>query len=165
MSLLINISILAFTLQIISITSKFGNFLESDQLKILLDEKNIAISSNILVSTVSPVNFTQIFSLTGHTGSVNSLVELDNGLFASAGNDKNIIIWNRLEFYKIKKILTGHTMAVTSLAKLQNGFLSSGSADNSILIWDMSFNLIQTLNGHTGAINSLVGLWTFGLCL
>jgi len=61
--------------------------------------------------------------LTGHTGSVRSLVVLPSGLLASGSNDKTIRIWNVTSGINIK-ILTGHIGSVRSLVVLPSGLLA-----------------------------------------
>ena len=49
--------------------------------------------------------------LTGHTGRINSLVELKNGYLASGSDDRTIRIWD-VENEKTLSILTGHSNQV-----------------------------------------------------
>jgi len=78
------------------------------------------------------------------------LLELQNGLVASASWDNTIKIWNTLNT-DCMKTLEGHSLAVSSLAVISDTKLASGSYDSSIKIWNSTTGeCISTLQGHSG---------------
>ena len=88
---------------------------------------------NLLKAQVSL--FECIKTLTGHTNSVYSIIQLNNGMIASGSSDKTIRIWDPNQDYKCIKTLTGHTSYVISITQLNNGMIASGSGDKTIRIW------------------------------
>ena len=83
----------------------------------------------------APVEYKCIQSHTGHTNSVSSLTQSQNGLLASGSYDETIKLWDPQQGYKCIQTLIGHTNSVLSLTQLQNGLLASGSCDKSIKFW------------------------------
>jgi WD40 repeat protein len=55
---------------------------------------------------------------------------------------------------KAKKI-TAHAIRVLALLALNNGTKATGSADNTIKIWNSDYQVIQTLQDHTGWVTIL----------
>jgi WD40 repeat protein len=101
-----------------------------------------------------------IRTLTGHSDSVYSIVELLDSTLASGSGDKLIKIWNQNDGRCIKN-LRGHTSWIYSLAVLVDGRLASCSYDTTIKIWDTEKShdqLIKTLTGHSAWVWSLAVL-------
>jgi hypothetical protein len=96
-------------------------------------------------------NYNLVKKLTGHTGSVMSLLQLSNGMLVSASNDKTINIWNPNDNYNLVKTLTGHSSGVNSLLQLSNGMLGSGS--DEINIWNPYVNVNVLPSKHSKEIN------------
>jgi WD40 repeat protein len=74
-------------------------------------------------------------SLEGHESSINTIVNLPNGLLASGSMEGTINIWDLNKGILIKKLLN-HSSSILSLASLKNGLLASLGSE-SIKIWDM----------------------------
>ena len=105
------------------------------------------------------LDFNLVTTLTGHTESVRSVIQLNSGLIASSSDDNNIIIWNQTT-WTIVTTLTGHTKPVYSIIQLANGYIASGSFDNTIKIWDSkAFKLYMTIaTNQTGGIYTVCQL-------
>ena len=73
-------------------------------------------------------------TLTGHTGYLMALVELQNGDVISGSADTTIKVWD-MKTRTCIATLTGHTNWVWTLVELQNGDVISGSGDNTIKVW------------------------------
>lgn len=58
-------------------------------------------------------------------------------LLATAGMDKQILIWNPKDSYENILTLKSHTNAVTTLSWSYMDHLITGSADKSICNWDV----------------------------
>ena len=83
------------------------------------------------------VNGSEVSTLTGHFGSVNTLAIFGDSYLFSGGADETIKIWNTNGGSLIKS-LHGHNGAVIFLTFLLDGSLASGSADKTIKIWKLS---------------------------
>ncbi len=99
-------------------------------------------------------NGSLISSLYAHLTSVNDFELLNDGLFASSGNDFTIRIWNLTKSeMKCEYNLTGHNNAVRGLKLVSFDILASGSFDTTIKLWNITDRtLIRTLTGHTERI-------------
>ncbi len=84
----------------------------------------------------------------------NSIVELDNGLFATPDFDTGVRIWDRNAPGQDVATYTGHDGGVNSVAALAGGLVASGGTygDGTIHIWDPSDpgTTIATYDGHKG---------------
>ena len=96
-------------------------------------------------------------TLTGHTGSVNSVaLSADGQTLASGSYDETIKVWNLSTGQEVRT-LTGHTDVVWSVAISADGqTLVSGSWDQTIKVWNLSTGQeVRTLTGHTDAVYSV----------
>ena len=73
-----------------------------------------------------------IGSIEGHSNWFKRLIELQNGLVASASSDETVKIWD-MSTKTCLVSLTGHTHNVMSLIQLKNGNIISGSMDETII--------------------------------
>jgi len=113
---------------------------------------SIALASNnpATVASSDLVN-----TLTGHSGSVNSIaISPDGNTLVSGSADNTIKIWN-LGTGVLKFTLIGHSGSVNSVAiSLDGNTLVSGSYDKTIKIWDLATGVLKfTLTGHSGYVS------------
>lgn len=91
-------------------------------------------------------------TLRGHSDTIWSVTELQDGRVASGSLDNTIRIWD-LDTERTVQTLTGHRANVRSVVQLRNGHLASGSDDDDVRIWDLSTGeTVQTLTGHTEGV-------------
>ena len=125
-------------------------------------EKNMVLSStnknNINLWDLSSESDNPIHRFIGHQLWVNNLVKCNDKIFASSGNDANIIIWDYYQRIYIS-YLQGHRDCILTLIKLNDGKLCSGSADLTIKIWDWQKGLcVATLEEHKKWVKCLCQL-------
>jgi WD40 repeat protein len=92
----------------------------------VISNKTYGIQIRDSVSLVLKANYT------GHSDSLQSLVELPNGDFATGMITSTIKIWDRATV-NVKKSLYLHTTDVLSLAILKNGLLASSSYQKIVI--------------------------------
>ena len=80
-------------------------------------------------------NGENLYTLNGHSFTVISLIQSNNGNLISGSYDNTIKIWN-LENKICVSTLYGHNNAVWDLIQLKNGKLISASWDKTIKIWE-----------------------------
>jgi WD40 repeat protein len=101
-----------------------------------------------------------------HYSASNSIIYLDNGLFAAAGHDAVFRIYNPYTAsvsFSFDATVGGHSGEVSVLALLSNSYLASGSTDTTVKIWDLKSNSLittfdQQQNGHTAPVTILQAL-------
>jgi WD40 repeat protein len=89
-------------------------------------------------------------NLTGHTGSINDLMFLNNGDLASCSSDNSIRVWD-LNTNKVRSINSdAHNRSCLSLYLLNNkNTLVSSSEDKSIKLWNTNlFYNISIIKGY-----------------
>ena len=99
-----------------------------------------------------------MFTLTGHTSEVYSVVISRDGKYLVSGSaDSTIKVWNFKE-EKEEFTLTGHSDFVKSVAiSLDGKYLMSGSQDKTIKVWNFEERREEfTLTGHTDNVTSVV---------
>jgi WD40 repeat protein len=104
-------------------------------------------------STISPQRTLEV-----HGGPVNSVASspTDCGLFASASEDRTVMIWN-IETKETKPILTGHSEAVNSIAFSPDGqLLASASDDGTVRLWNVELGVpYGVFKGHSSWIRDI----------
>jgi serine/threonine protein kinase len=95
-------------------------------------------------------------TLTGHSGSVNSVAISPDGKSLVSGGYKTIKLWN-LETGKEIRTFLEHSDSVNSVAISPDGkTLVSGSGDNTVKLWDLQTGKeILTLKGHSDNVSSV----------
>ncbi|KAI6139916.1 hypothetical protein BKA82DRAFT_4203105, partial [Pisolithus tinctorius] len=99
-------------------------------------------------------------TMKGHGGSVYALDFSEDGTqLASAGQDKNIVLWDVRTGEMHREPLSGHTKTVLCLCFAHSGTrFASGSRDRFIRIWDAGTGkeVLPPILYHAGAVNALV---------
>lgn len=98
-----------------------------------------------------------LYTLSGHSGEVNSVaISPDGQTLASGSEDKTIKLWN-LRTGELKTTLTGHSDGVKSVAFSPDGkTLASGSADYTIKLWQLhNASPLHTLTGHSNSVKAV----------
>jgi len=115
-----------------------------------------------------------LYSLRGHHGSVEDVIEID-GVLISAGADRTIKLWQNLDQGDSKNDdelsakkrakreergqvrttdinMTGHGESIMSLTKMSSTEVVSASVDNTIRVWDLNKlqeeNVLQGVKAH-----------------
>ena len=101
-------------------------------------------------------------TLEGHTSDVMCISELDNNKLISCSDDRSIKIWSitQSSYQCDYTINNAHNDCIFKVIPLRNNRIASCSADRTIKIWNSNhpYNLIKTLNGHTGRVTSIIQL-------
>ena len=101
-------------------------------------------------------------TLKGHTDCVYYISQLDNNKLISCSEDKTIKIWSitQSSYQCDYTINNAHSKRIFKVISLTNNRVASCSADSTIKIWNSNhpYNLIKTLNGHTGSVESIIQL-------
>ena len=107
--------------------------------------------NTVMIHRVSSGELLQ--TLEGHTGEVLSVAFSPVGNpMASVSADGTIILWDTLYWTQRRSFPGGTNLAFSSNGRI----LASGAQDGSIFLYDpTSGALLQTLQGHTGAVLSL----------
>jgi WD40 repeat protein len=94
-------------------------------------------------------------SIKAHSGWINRIISLPNGLVASNSYDTLVKIWD--SNWNILQKYNGHTDIVAGLEYIDTDTMASGSVDKTIQIWSIS-------NGETKrVINAEAAVWSLKL--
>jgi cytochrome c len=93
-----------------------------------------------------------------HDGSVNAVLSLPDGCFASGGEDGRIALW-RTGKPEPDQVILGHTGPVSALAASPDGrMLASASWDGTARVTPLDGAAARVLEGHTGQVNGVAFL-------
>ena len=114
-------------------------------------------------------------TLSEHSKSVTSLIQLDNNNLVSSARDDKIIVWEMKEnnFVKCFEMKDVHRMGekggVYSLCKIENNNFISGGFDGKIKYWKKNsakneYKLFQEFGNHNDKVRYLITLKENNLC-
>jgi WD40 repeat protein len=100
---------------------------------------------------------TPIVSFTQHTGIVRCVWNLPNGNVVSGADDMALYVWVPMTAAVVASHPNAHSASVWCVRVLADGTIISAGAspDNSIRTWTSTLSALNTLTGHTSAINVL----------
>lgn len=110
-----------------------------------------------VTKTESQKLFAPTVLLTGHQSEVFSVKFNNTGsLLASAGFDKQVLIWDVYKNCKNTGVLKGHSNAILEVQWSMDGSkLYTAAADKTVCAWDSyTTKRIKKFTGHTGVVNS-----------
>lgn len=116
-------------------------------------------TGTIVIYAMKSPTPTQEYTLTGHSGTIKSLIHLKDGRLASAGGDATIKIW-RLYERRLDVDMTSHTNWVNSLLQPKDtDIIISGSSDNTIKITNLlNMNKVEHTFNVENSVNCLCDL-------
>jgi len=123
---------------------------------------SVATQRALLTAGFAPINvgnvvqIQRVTTLTGHTNEIRALAVGSSGtLFASAGLDNSVRIWNVQDGAPMLT-LSGLTDRRAIAFSADTSRLAACSGDGTIRIWEAaSGKLLTILRGHIGAVNSI----------
>jgi cytochrome c len=93
-----------------------------------------------------------------HDGSVNTVLALADGRFASAGEDARIAIW-RIGRQEPEQVIEGHSGPIVALAQSPDGrLIGSASWDGTARLSPLAGGAARVLSGHSGNVNGIAFL-------
>lgn len=100
----------------------------------------------------------ELFSLPGHTGTVNAVaVTPDGGLAVSASDDRTVRVWD-LTQGRATCTLTGHSDQVQAVAVTPDGRrVVSAASDNTIRVWDPRIPAVA-VEGHADRVTAVAAV-------
>ena len=106
---------------------------------------------------IEPKLFVLSETLTGHSGKITCLIELENTQIVTGSNNGEIKIWNLQFMFCDKTIKTDGQ--ILCLLEFKSNILFTGGSTNDIKVWDitnLSNELIYAFKGHNYWVTSLV---------
>jgi WD40 repeat protein len=104
--------------------------------------------------------FDKLATLTGHISAVKAVAfNLRLKIFATCGNDFNIILWDSLfrRIRKLEDINKGHNSKINTITFDKSGkYLLSGDDEGKILLWDIATGKIIKSHSNGKTINQIV---------
>ena len=139
------------------------DFIEREQINNILDNiRNFGkiISKDNLYDDYKMEKKIHIHKLTIHIGVIFCLCILNDGRLSSGSAVDSIIIYNK-KTYKHDIIIKEHKSCIYCIIQLSSGILASCSFDKTIKLFNIKvikFEILQTLNFHTGSIRKIIEL-------
>mmetsp|Transcript_17723 Transcript_17723/g.25570 ORF Transcript_17723/g.25570 Transcript_17723/m.25570 type:complete len:643 (+) Transcript_17723:39-1967(+) len=108
------------------------------------------------VAKVTAHNYDQYKTLTGHSGAVKIIIQLQDYRICSGG-DNDLRVW-RLDG-TCEQVLRGHTNSVVAVYQMNDGLVCSASLDKTIRVWNLrTGSNIMTFAGHDDSVFTLCAL-------
>lgn len=128
-------------------------------LSISLDGKTLVSTSTDRRAKVWEIATGQLqWTLRGHDEAVRAAAFSGEGLLATAGDDKQILIWDLRAPHpdESPQAFTGHEQSINALAFTSGGrVLASASNDGSVRLWHLQTGESITLKGHDNVVHQL----------
>ena len=105
----------------------------------------LSAADDKLINMWSATSYTLISTFNGHTGNVNILQILSNGLIASGSSDNSVKLWNQTGSNLLSFAPFGN--GIVCLKELSSGIIAVGGSSQSIYIYYTNGTLIYTLSG------------------
>lgn len=97
--------------------------------------------------------------LMGHEEAIHCIRKLSTGMLVTGSADQTVRFWNPFADYACCHVYKGRTSPICSLHVTEGDNLAIGYEDGNIDLIDTSaYTCIKTLQGHTGAVNSMLSL-------
>jgi WD40 repeat protein len=124
----------------------------------MLDEQKANLAKADLCVLSEQLKYQCTNVLEGHSSFISSIIQLDNGLLASAGGN-TIKLWDPKQNFTYVRTLEGHSKYIYSLIQLKSGIIASASKDSTIILWDKDNNYKSiVLSDHTDTVYSVIEL-------
>jgi WD40 repeat protein len=107
------------------------------------------LSKCFLIKAQSPIPVIQ----TGHSGSINDVVFINDNEFVSAGEDGKLILWDVITNSQIKSF-KAHLGNIETIKINEDYIISCSSLEKNIKVWDHQFNLIKEIGPFDTKISS-----------
>lgn len=114
----------------IELEKDIHSVLDYDENRIFLGTRDELLLLDLKTGNIS------VFS-TEHKGKINVLIKLNDGRFASGGQDKTIKVWD-INSNKSLMTLEEHQSMVWCLNEIDGNKLISGGSDKRALVWDLN---------------------------
>jgi len=102
-------------------------------------------------------NYDNFVKLTGHSGGIYGMIQLQDLRICSACADSTLRIWDLNG--KCEKVLSGHTAAVVAVYQMNDGLVCSAGQDKMIRVWNLrTGQSIMTFAGHNDSVFNLFAL-------
>jgi WD40 repeat protein len=110
-----------------------------------------------------PINWYNVSSLaitpgpaiTGHTSTVNGIVQINANQVATSSNDATIKVWN-IDNETLVNTYYGHSASVGPMCVLPNGNLASFGGDNTTRVWNMQTQTVSIAFTLSSGISSMM---------
>lgn len=127
---------------------------------LLLSSSQIAVANDVDFNIrIYDINtFKLIFTMSGHTDWINTLVQLNSTHIISGSDDRTVKLWD-INAGSLQETLLTFGAPVEALLNLNNGLMAAGlgSDSNNLAIINTEEWTVQShLDGHTGPVYSLI---------
>ncbi|MEU6848549.1 P-loop NTPase fold protein [Actinacidiphila alni] len=116
----------------------------------------VIAEENGLIQPFEPSSLELLWTRAAHSGGATALAYSRHAVFASAGLDGTVLIWDPMRPEPLRS-LTGHTSRVSAIAFDPNGTtLASAGFDGTVRLWDPGTGeQLRVLTGHSGRVRAV----------